>query len=199
MFSNLYYYSLSVAKHNVLFEANYYDLMPFGTDRFEYYTGQYSSRPQIKGMVRQASNMWYSASKFYFKEIMLPNTTKDAFGSYDRSLFFLSDTISTAQSSDIITGTCRASLAQQVTDKIETNIESNFQRMAFLMNDYAKKIAGINSVNAKWNACFRFNITDIDCEILSQKVENSTVAIATFNPSLHTLNHIKFPVPDGHF
>ena len=39
----------------------------------------------------------------------------------------------------------------------------------------------------------------MDCPILFEKEYNKTIAVSVFNPSLQTLHHIKFPVPDGHF
>jgi hypothetical protein len=94
-------------------------MMPFTDNGMKYYTGLYTSRPNLKSFIRKSSNIFLSANKILFPRIVDSNTDKKDSQANLKSLNQFSDIISTSLSADVITGVCRSGLEKLVTDKLE--------------------------------------------------------------------------------
>jgi len=53
----------AISETNVEWPTRYGDMMPYKDDSTSYWTGFYTSRPQLKSYIRKASSVYHAASK----------------------------------------------------------------------------------------------------------------------------------------
>ena len=67
--STLNYYGQMVGHHDQELYPYYYDMMPYTENGRQYYTGQFTSRPNIKAAARKASSVLSSANKLFLASV----------------------------------------------------------------------------------------------------------------------------------
>lgn len=143
--SSLSFYDEMVGLHDTAMYHYEYDFMPFSDNQDRYFTGQYSSRPNLKTAIREASQTLHAAQKLYLTQIIGRGGKHEESLSYLRSAQALSEAIATAQSADIITGTSRSGISEATVDKLRKAIEENQRQMAGLIEDITYDITGVSS------------------------------------------------------
>ena len=76
-FSTLTQYNEMVSLHDKPMSSYYYDMTPFSDDGQRYFSGQYTSRPNLKKAIREASKLLNSANKLLLSQIF-GKSTNDA-------------------------------------------------------------------------------------------------------------------------
>jgi lysosomal alpha-mannosidase len=69
-------YFKAVANYNTTFpEFKNYDFFPYADGPFSYWTGYFTSRPYLKGLVRDTGRYLYSASRLMFEQYLKESQT----------------------------------------------------------------------------------------------------------------------------
>lgn len=68
--STLSFYVEAVHYHDVEFDANYFDMMPIGDNHNNYFTGLYSSRENLKGLISRGSQVLSAHNKLYAAQLI---------------------------------------------------------------------------------------------------------------------------------
>lgn len=69
-FSTLSYYDEMVGKHDEELASFYYDMMPHSEKGVKWFTGLFSSRPNLKSAIREASRTYHAANKLYLSKVL---------------------------------------------------------------------------------------------------------------------------------
>jgi hypothetical protein len=147
-----------------------WDMVPLVGNEFPYWTGYYTSRPELKQVVHSASSFLRSASMLH----ALAMDARTWFGGASE-LLTLSKSVSLAQHHDIITGDCFDAVAEDTMRQLRTSI-SNSARAASVA---AAILTGVDDGDAGV-ACF--NTTLSPCAAVVAALEaRSAVALSVFN------------------
>ena len=145
-------------------------MVPLVGNEFPYWTGYYTSRPELKQVVHSASSFLRSASMLH----ALAMDARTWFGGASE-LLTLSKSVSLAQHHDIITGDCFDAVAEDTMRQLRTSI-SNSARAASVA---AAILTGADDGDAGV-ACF--NTTLSPCAAVVAALEaRSAVALSVFN------------------
>ena len=151
-FSTLSFFDEMVGYHSEELESFYLDLMPYGESPIKEFTGQYSSRPNLKKAIREASQVYNAASKLLLSRV-IGRGTGDSPMSYLRTLRFLSEALSSAQRADVITGAARTGIVDNVLSSLFTKTDDIQKRMSTVIDDAAFHILGLESKDHRWSWC----------------------------------------------
>jgi hypothetical protein len=124
-----------VGHHNKELQSYYYDMLPYSNDGINFNTGLYTSRPNLKAAIRYGSKVMHAANKLYISETVGLNVHKEAASAYLRTSQMLQETLASAISSDVITGTSRSGIVDSTIDRIQLLIEENMSRMSTIIDD----------------------------------------------------------------
>lgn len=86
------------------------DFFPYADNAYSYWTGYFTSRPNLKGKVREAGNVLTSASNLLFEKMLQSkfNKTKiDKINNYLSSIYTLREKLAICQHHDAISGTAK--------------------------------------------------------------------------------------------
>ncbi len=72
MYSTLTFYDETVQAHNYILPVNYFDMLPLTDDDQRYFTGLYTSRPNLKAFLRRASQDLHASSKIFAMKVINP-------------------------------------------------------------------------------------------------------------------------------
>lgn len=99
-------YMKAVKSHSeVVFPTNYWDFFTYAESENSYWSGYFTSRPSVKGYVRDMSNLFRSASKSVAIYALQQKADKDEIQTAIDSLTPLRRAVSLLQHHDGVTGT----------------------------------------------------------------------------------------------
>ena len=160
------------------------DFYPLRTDCF--WTGYFTSKPYLKGIIRKGSNAFYTFSK-YFAFNKFTDNLKNSDIYYN--LNGLREVVALNQHHDAITGTCKQYVASDYISKIRNQVsklEIDFTKD--LEEKYKIKIGQINYNNYITNQEGKLEDYTIDIE------KNGNVKIGIYNPRMTNeageINHL---------
>lgn len=73
IFSTPQRYVDAIKKENITWTVNTKDFMPYSEDAFEYWTGFYTSRPELKKRVKEFSAEYHAEAKYFARRVINQN------------------------------------------------------------------------------------------------------------------------------
>jgi len=65
----------AIKKENVSWPQNYNDFFPYASERYEYWSGFFSSRPALKKQVKSYSSLFHAQSRLFARRMINQKTT----------------------------------------------------------------------------------------------------------------------------
>ncbi|TNV84658.1 hypothetical protein FGO68_gene4646 [Halteria grandinella] len=211
IFSTLSYYDESISVFKGDLPVYYKDFLPYSPDNNYFTTGLFTSRQNLKAYARRASQVLHASGKVYQARLMEHAHThfteskeniknKDEADAMLKGYNSLQQAVASAQTTDIITGTCRTGTSWIHQINLEKGIEAAFTSMTTLIDEWAEAIAGIQT-KQPWEWCYRFYTSFKDCPVgdPNKNANAPNFLVAMMNPSLTQVNRTRIAVPHANF
>ncbi|CDW86710.1 glycosyl hydrolases family 38 protein [Stylonychia lemnae] len=198
--STLSFYDETIQAHDFEFPVNYYDLLPLTDNGIRYFTGLYTTRPNLKAIIRRASQELHASNKLFALRMIDSGLHNDtSYQNYLNHSINLQEKVAEAQKTEAIGGVSKDERVIDIIDKLQDALDENNKLTTRIIADTAYKIAGIQiKQNQIWNWCVKAGASFFDCPIgRHQKNDSLNMVVAVFNPSTKRLNHTKIAVPHG--
>lgn len=152
-----------------------YDFFPYSDDPNAYWTGYFTSRPYLKGMVRDTRNYMYHSSHLFIKYFNNLQVSKDTTASTLKSDFIkrlelLKRSLAIGQHHDGVSGTAREDVSEDYISMLEKSIEG-------IRKSLLSFLSGSNELNA---AICVPSVADFDCNQNSYDFKEKTEMILLF-------------------
>ena len=187
----------ALASHNIEWPTKYDDMFPYADNDASYWTGYFSSRPNDKKYMRDASHTLHSSNKLFALASIDQQTTDTEIDQMLEAKAAMMDVVGVVQHHDGITGTGKQHTADDYVHRIFKGIEATNPVYSDVIDKIAKS-AGIEAEN--WSWCQRQNGTWEDCPIaeyaLSQDV---TMVVSVHNPANLAMKTVEIKVPHKDF
>jgi hypothetical protein len=201
-FSTPSMYIEALADANVDWPTRHSDMFPYKDESTSYWTGYYTSRPQLKSYIRKASAAYHGASKLLALTGITNIRASDnqAVRELMTDLSHMETVLAEMQNKETITGTSSMRVTQDNLETLSLALTSTYQVYSKLIHHFMK----INYVQGKdsqdWLWCNHLNSTYQECPWgrMGDKSGNK-IGIAIHNPNRYTLDQVKFPVPNRKF
>jgi lysosomal alpha-mannosidase len=135
-----------------------FDFFPYSDDPKAYWTGYFTSRPYLKGMVRDTRNYMYHSSQLFIKYFNNPQVSQDTTALTLKSTFIqrleeLKRALAIGQHHDAVSGTAREDVSEDYISMLEKSI-------AEVRKSILSFLTGSNEINA--TICVP-SVADFDC------------------------------------
>mgnify|MGYP000849733300 FL=1 len=175
-------------KKNVTFSEKTDDFFPYQDVPHAYWTGYFTSKADMKGMIRAASKYLQGVRKILTQFLIQKNLT---YSNFDSGVYELERALSILQHHDAVTGTAKHLVDVNYTEILEVgyngadNLLLPLLKKSFIQK-YQKQVGDFQLCNQPLSRC---NITQV-----LAKAGNSVVAYI-YNPSQITTRTISLQVP----
>ncbi len=190
-------------------EYNNIDFFPYADKPFTYWTGYFTSRPYLKGLVRETGNYLLMTSRFLFEYMLssysvnLEEVNKEEIKMTIDSLFHLRENLAICQHHDAVAGTAKEYTSKDYIKRLDESIEKVGKSVKQIFNNYLPL--------GKVNICPVRPTVHLECqsEIMNSKdndsnSKNNNSNIATesqvvyiFNPGYNGEYPISFDYQDA--
>jgi len=92
------------------------DFFPYGSEDYQYWTGYFTSRPTLKYMIRQGSNLLQSCKQ-------MVSVLKGKGADYDGNILVMKEAMGTMQHHDAVTGTEKQYVADDYVRTLHKGVE----------------------------------------------------------------------------
>jgi lysosomal alpha-mannosidase len=171
-------------------EYKNYDFFPYAENPYSYWTGYFTSRPFLKGFVRETGNYLTTSSKFIV-EHMLKNAAKFTKASkIDRAITRLYDlraNLAICQHHDAVSGTAKEKVSEDYITLLAGSIKG-------IKKSLGEVIKEITSTSYEIKSCVTRDSFNACTELLKIETE---ILVNIFNPGLNGDNIIHFNLPYG--
>jgi alpha-mannosidase len=65
----------AIKKENITWPVNYQDFFPYAAERYEYWTGFFTSRPGLKKQVKTYSSLFHAQSRLFARRMIHQNAS----------------------------------------------------------------------------------------------------------------------------
>ncbi len=159
------------------------DFMPFGDnpEMGNYWVGYFSSRPNLKSLIKQLTHLNYQANKVFSLFLLRDNVPQKWQHRVIEARDVLLDAVGMSNHHDAITGTCGKPVAEDYAFRVHKALYETRKVVADITKFHLKEDTGIET--PRLFACERSNGTFMDCP--PGKLEDASAWLLTiFNPSL---------------
>ena len=129
------------------------DFFTYADKAYSYWSGYFTSRPYLKGVIREGANMLLSGSMI-ISDIMLKGINGD--NTLIDIVNELSGTIANMQHHDAVTGTSNERVSNSFINEIQTNAEQLENEVIHMLNEFT-------STNERITVCMNNPTVDIGC------------------------------------
>ena len=169
------------------------DFFPYADDDKSYWTGFYSSRPNLKGAVRQAQIQYMTSNTMLALASLKQSASTDDINAAIAAQDELYQAVGILSHHDGVTGTARQAVVDDYLEYAYSGIDASDSQV------YKTSLNSVLGVDYEWQTCLVTNGTHLDCEadygFDGVKSGKKSITIAMINPSSTTrkdnLVHIK--------
>jgi hypothetical protein len=150
---------------------NNQDFFPYADDAYSYWSGYVTSRPFLKGLVRETGNYLTSSSRFLF-DFMIRNKMNQNIITNDAidGLFSLRENHAICQHHDAVAGTAKEVVSQDYEYRLNSSIEKTKNSFMNIFKDTVN-VKELKDKDIK--ICISSPVSNINCQIdLIKNVEN---------------------------
>jgi lysosomal alpha-mannosidase len=184
------YFSDVLERQSDWSEYKNYDFFPYAEYPYSYWTGYFTSRPFLKGFVRETGNYLTTSSKFIV-EYMLKNAVKftkaTKIDGAITSLFNMRENLAICQHHDAVSGTAKEKVSEDYIALLAGSIKGVKQSLGEVIKE-------ITSTGDEIKSCVTRDSFNACTELLKTETE---ILINIFNPGLNGDNIIHFNLPYG--
>ena len=199
-YSTLSTYDETLQAYNLDWPTNYFDFVPSTDNNIRYFTGLYSSRPEVKSLIRYASRTLHANNKLMAMKMLDPATTDAQIGQYQNASRTLAETIAEAQNSDGVAGTAHKMRVDQIVADLYTAIGVNKNATAQIVNDAIMRYAGLEHKRDSWHWCSQQLSSYMDCQDSTPaSIPTNNIVVSVFNPATLPINYTKVAVSHGNY
>jgi lysosomal alpha-mannosidase len=146
------------------------DFFPYADDANSYWTGYVTSRPFLKGLVRETGNYLTSSSRFIF-DYMLKNKMKSSsvFNGFIDNLFYIRENHAICQHHDAVAGTAKEEVSEDYEFRLNSSIEKSKDSLKSIIKDVASELK-----DKDLKICISSPVSNIQCQ--SDLIRNITVS-----------------------
>lgn len=171
------------------------DFFPYAEYPYSYWTGYYSSRPYLKGLVRETSDYLVSSSRFLMEYLLygIKQGDKGVYSFVDEGVnkqFFLRERLAICQHHDAVAGTARELVSQDYIKLLDESINKAKQAIR-------DSFENLLPIKMKSKVCIFNPVAKTDCQeiILSDKDREQDFYIS--NPGLDGIYSLSFSYLDS--
>ncbi|MCQ2817333.1 MAG: hypothetical protein MJ252_08725 [archaeon] len=169
---NAIYEDNDLSKKQIPLEGNI-DFFPYADMRYAYWTGYFTSRPYLKGIIRKTSNFLYSNSML-LAEMKLNYRNQE--------IDFLNDLRGVSahmQHHDAVTGTSKERVSKDFITMCRREIDNSKKKMTVSLDSTFFGYIGGKQVKI----CLNNGIVDLGCELLNElEFKEDEAVISVYNP-----------------
>lgn len=172
------------------------DFFPYAENPNSYWTGYPTSRPYLKGLVREAGNYLTTSSHFlleYYLKNLLNPTEGDVTKKYKSevsSQLVMRENLAICQHHDAVAGTAK----ELVSEDYQIRLNSSIKKIKTLLKNVVRDLLPRIRRNSKISVCVGL-VTNFECQ---EKLVNfkKQLVIAILNPGLNGTYPISFDLPN---
>ncbi|KAK7070039.1 carbohydrate binding [Halocaridina rubra] len=174
-----YLHSLHTA--NLTWPTKTDDFFPYASNNHSYWTGYFTSRPALKGYVRQTNN---------FMQAVKQLASFLGFGQ-DPRLERLKEAMGVLQHHDAVSGTAKQAVTNDYAERLAQGVTESFEMVA---ETYSKLLPMVPEVEATINPIFCPNLNESSCP---PSEKSSAFTVALYNPlgKARKQYPVRIPVP----
>lgn len=145
------------------------DFFPYADNEYSYWTGYITSRPFLKGLVRETGNYLTSNSRFIF-DYMLRNKMKSSsgFNAIIDNLFYIRENHAICQHHDAVAGTAKEKVSEDYEVRLNSSIEKSKDNFNTILKDVVSELK-----EKEIKICISSPVSNIQCQ--SDLIRNTTV------------------------
>ena len=122
---------------------NNQDFFPYADNEYSYWTGYFTSRPYLKGMVREAGNYLANSSKFLFEFLLNLKRQKVDPPTIETKLFYplaylheMRQNLAICQHHDAVSGTAKEVVSENYIEMLNDGIDNSKKVFKYVVNQY---------------------------------------------------------------
>jgi len=183
---------------NNTYPVNNYDFFPYADVINAYWTGYFTSRTAIKGLVRRQGKLLQAAKRLATQLVWQKSSSfvLKNWNQVDKALYQLEEAMAIAQHHDAVTGTERQAVAEDYKLRLalgENSLLKNFLNPFF--QERVQKDLGLSSL--QFETC-QLNTSATFCSVTYQNLNKGTpVLVAIYNSGQSRSSVIRLKVPNG--
>jgi lysosomal alpha-mannosidase len=167
-----------------------FDFFPYADHPYSYWTGYFTSRPFLKGYVRDAGNYLTTSSKFlveYMLKKASQNLPYSKTNNAIQNLFTMREKLAICQHHDAVAGTA----TQRVSEDYQTMLSESINGLKTSFQDLIKDITATSD---EVKSCIARDSLNSCSELLKTETE---LLVNLYNPGLEGSHMIHFDLPYG--
>jgi lysosomal alpha-mannosidase len=154
------------------------DFFPYADDAYSYWTGYLTSRPNLKGLVRETGNYLTSSSHLIMDYLLGSHVCESVLVDAVNSQFFLRENHAICQHHDAVAGTAK----EHVSEDYELRLNSSIDKTKNVMGNILKEI---NSDLKDIKICIADPVSNRDChKDYNLSVSENSILLGIYNPGL---------------
>lgn len=210
--STLSFFSQVVQWHDIPHASSYSDMMPIsdhgatGKSGYNFFTGVYSARSNLKGLISRASSTLSAHNKLFAAQMVNPDLEWDKVHAYLNASNLLTQAVAEAQTQDGVTGISQPEMAEQIYQKLQDALEYSTKVAATIIQQASEGMVGIKlNDKSTWTWCVQSNLTRSmtyeDCPIKDHSASdvNFKMLVAVFNPATAPIATVRIAIPHANF
>lgn len=128
----------ALAKLDVKWPTKYDDMFPYSDSPNSFWTGFYTSRPNLKDYIRTASRNFHASSQLYSLKALQLSLDESEFNRVMSAHLVMLDRIGIVQHHDAVTGTSKQRVANDYSYKLSTGLSQNNEQYSKLIGQKVK-------------------------------------------------------------
>jgi len=169
----------AVNAEGLVYSTKYDDMFPYADNDQSYWTGFFSSRPNLKEYIRRAEQTLHASNKLFALTSLDKEISDDFPALAEAAKDKMMDVVGVVQHHDAATGTSKQRVANDYARLIYEQLQVTNQVYANAIEYWAKK-TGFDASGWQW--CTRTNSTYEDCPIASHG-DDLKMLVAVHNPA----------------
>lgn len=189
-------YVKAVHDADIEWPTNYDDMMPYADRSNDYWSGYFTSRPNLKEYIRKTSKQFHAQSKLFALGVLNSTVADMDVEAVMNSTMINFDAIGVTQHHDAITGTSKQLVADDYAERLYKALTMTSYPYKEVIHHEAVIRMNFTGSSKDWQMCNRTNATYLDCAtstLVGQ--DNKDFIIAIHNPAevAHRVSQIKAP------